>query len=486
MLEDDVVTVPAGWYPDPMGLPQLRWWDNHSWTEFTSATRAPLIVQDEPRLAYADGPERQTTDRSATEPPLTKAELISTLRQLEPPKPQQIERSHPAPTFSAPDDAAAQDAARAAAQAAYAEQAAQQAAQQAAAQASAQAAAQQRAAQQQAAQQQAQQQAQAAAQQAAFQQQQQQAAQQQAAFQQGFAQQGFAQDPSQQAYANPGFAPQQPRDPYGDFVPGQTEDPRPARSSVNYADGPAFPQSAEEPSRSRFQEPSQYYVHPDAYARPEMSRAAQRRAMDRLQVIYTPWVWIIAMAPLLQLVIALLGVSSGATSVPIAVPISILLIPYFATIGLAIIDRRALQKAGHKNPAHWAWSFATPIAYLIARSVATNREFGKGLTPVALWFAILVLQNLSVIAVPGIAISVLPEMFKAEVEQSIAQDAAIVGTTLDVTCPAPAVQIGVQFTCVGKTETGNLVDINVSLQRSNGWIDWRVDSQIWQSGELAS
>ena len=29
--------VPAGWYPDPLGLPQLRWWDGNAWTEFTSA-----------------------------------------------------------------------------------------------------------------------------------------------------------------------------------------------------------------------------------------------------------------------------------------------------------------------------------------------------------------------------------------------------------------------------------------------------------------
>jgi hypothetical protein len=95
-----------------------------------------------------------------------------------------------------------------------------------------------------------------------------------------------------------------------------------------------------------------------------------------------------------------------------------------------------------------------------------------------------VLQLLSIIAVPGILISAMPQVFQDQVEQSIAQDAAIVGTTLDVSCPSPAVQIGVQFTCLGTTETGNTVEINVSLQRSNGWIDWRVDSQIWQSGAL--
>ena len=53
MFEDDV-TVPAGWYPDPMGLPQLRWWNNHAWTELTTEARPPLVMQVPTRLAYAD------------------------------------------------------------------------------------------------------------------------------------------------------------------------------------------------------------------------------------------------------------------------------------------------------------------------------------------------------------------------------------------------------------------------------------------------
>ena len=53
MFEDDV-TVPAGWYPDPMGLPQLRWWNNHAWTELTTEARPPLVMQVPTRLAYAE------------------------------------------------------------------------------------------------------------------------------------------------------------------------------------------------------------------------------------------------------------------------------------------------------------------------------------------------------------------------------------------------------------------------------------------------
>ncbi len=51
--------IPAGWYPDPLGLPQLRWWDNTAWTEHTSDSREPLVEQTSvitvtPRLAWAD------------------------------------------------------------------------------------------------------------------------------------------------------------------------------------------------------------------------------------------------------------------------------------------------------------------------------------------------------------------------------------------------------------------------------------------------
>jgi len=49
--------VPAGWYPDPLGLPQLRWWDNHSWTEHVAEARQPMVVQEqqpERPAAYAD------------------------------------------------------------------------------------------------------------------------------------------------------------------------------------------------------------------------------------------------------------------------------------------------------------------------------------------------------------------------------------------------------------------------------------------------
>ena len=91
-MSDDLFGAPAGWYPDPLGLPQLRWWNNHAWTEQTSAARQPMVVQDT-KFAWADDElpsrreererERSAADRTPTE---TAAPTADTLRELEPPR----------------------------------------------------------------------------------------------------------------------------------------------------------------------------------------------------------------------------------------------------------------------------------------------------------------------------------------------------------------------------------------------------------------
>ena len=89
MSQDNQFRAPAGWYPDPLGLPQLRWWNNHGWTEQVSAAPEPVAVQearyawmeDEPPVAtaYADA-----VDRGAVPPQTLPA---SSLNQLEGPRP---------------------------------------------------------------------------------------------------------------------------------------------------------------------------------------------------------------------------------------------------------------------------------------------------------------------------------------------------------------------------------------------------------------
>ena len=56
-LVDDNFGVAAGWYPDPLGLPQLRWWDSQAWTEHTSEARAPIVVHPTTILGFADDDE---------------------------------------------------------------------------------------------------------------------------------------------------------------------------------------------------------------------------------------------------------------------------------------------------------------------------------------------------------------------------------------------------------------------------------------------
>lgn len=87
--------IPAGWYPDPLGLPQLRWWDNHTWTDQISGARAPLVHQlvdvdfadpTDDELEDHIQPATATTpiDRETTPEPT----LANTLRQLEAPMPE--------------------------------------------------------------------------------------------------------------------------------------------------------------------------------------------------------------------------------------------------------------------------------------------------------------------------------------------------------------------------------------------------------------
>ena len=100
MIPDDVVRLPAGWYPDPTGLPQLRWWDNHAWTQHTIAARQPLIVQEQPLAWAEDLPtrrerrEREREDRGTDDltPPTAQS-----LLELAPPSADEEPADEPAP-----------------------------------------------------------------------------------------------------------------------------------------------------------------------------------------------------------------------------------------------------------------------------------------------------------------------------------------------------------------------------------------------------
>lgn len=126
-MDDNEFGVPAGWYPDPLGLPQLRWWDSQAWTEHTSEARAPIVIQPATRVAFADEElrgnaegegelpsrrdlrdrERQGTDGGLDDSLLAGDDdeqelsaqplLAMTLRELEPPLTETVDEATPGP-----------------------------------------------------------------------------------------------------------------------------------------------------------------------------------------------------------------------------------------------------------------------------------------------------------------------------------------------------------------------------------------------------
>ena len=448
MLDDDIVTVPAGWYPDPMGLPQLRWWDNYAWTEFTSAARTPLIMQDEPKLAYADDdlPSRRsqreqrgrTQHGDARQQGGNQKDIASTLRQLEPPKPQNIERSQPAPTFAEPTTPAQAHTDQQYSMPEPAQHTSQG------------------------------------------------TPRMQEAEYDAFAE-FLTEAPAQEPRATmPGFQE------HNHFSGQQafTEPAAPERPM--YADQAAAAGFSQPQPATQFSQQSAQFGN-DHGARGQYQYSQQQHQQHQrigvhAPLAYTPFVWIIAMIPLIQLVGILLVVSAVDVAMAFPFLLAIAAGPYVATIPLALADRRQLLRMGHQHTAHWAWTVLTAPAYLVARAIAASREQGKGLTPLLVWASLSLLQVASIIAVPGILISAMPAVFSAEVEESIEADSAIAGRELAVDCPAtPPVQIGGTFNCTGVlASTGEQVGIVVRLQRANGWIDWRVYGMVWENSTTAS
>jgi len=53
-VSDNFFTVPAGWHADPLGLPQLRWWNGEGWTEQVAEASAPSAAPQEPMIWQAN------------------------------------------------------------------------------------------------------------------------------------------------------------------------------------------------------------------------------------------------------------------------------------------------------------------------------------------------------------------------------------------------------------------------------------------------
>lgn len=436
-MADDDVRVPAGWYPDPLGLPQLRWWDNHSWTEHTSDARQPIVettlaeplvapsmqaqpMQAQPmaasrpeaswpRLAFAD-------DRPFADDTIDPADLAGPVHDL-------VEPSDSTGLADLPSRRTLRDAERLA-----------------------------------------------------------------------------TDDDSGRELAGDGSLYGEPRHQLeAPAFGGQVSaEPSPA---MRYAQGAGIDDA---PTSLRYElaeehedllgaptNPRSAFAHatsstttfiPDypTEAQTEARRTHGGHSTRHADVPHTSTgaVWILTLLPVYMLLVGLVVLLSGAQGSFALVTAGLVLgVPWLAGIVLAIIDNRMLKAGDMDGPASWAWSILGAPVYLVARLVATVREAGRGFGPVLTNLALSLLMVGAVVAVPGLAMQLSPAFFSVEAERSVVADARAVGAELRVDCPeTPPLLVQQSFTCVGTNDDGEEFDILVSLQRANGWIDWRVDN----------
>jgi hypothetical protein len=367
--DDNGFGVPAGWYPDPLGLPQMRWWDNHGWTEHTTEARAPIVIQ-EAKLAWADDEvesteelptrremrEREQRDSESTDGGETGKSQpnADALLELEPPSWDALPADEPAPEVL--------------------------------------------------------------------------------------------------------LVPQ--------FAPAEAE-------AATAAEPQAAPQAAPATAAAA---PAQPTVAAEPVAQPAapVATAVPHGVAPNTN---TAGAWIIALLPLAQLVLTLLVVSAGSGGTNVGVIAAIFIAPYLISIPLAINDQRSLRRHGYERPASWAWVFLSGPVYLIARAIRLLMRAGNGFAPVLVWGALVLLQLGSIVAVPGLIISALPQVFADQAAQSIQQSASPFGQITKVSCPAPpATVMGQEFTCtLQRAGSTKQYQVTASLQRQNGWISWVVD-----------
>lgn len=73
-------------------------------------------------------------------------------------------------------------------------------------------------------------------------------------------------------------------------------------------------------------------------------------------------------------------------------------IVYAATVVLAFLDWRVLERAAVVRPFHWAWSFLGGWVYVIGRCVVVKSRTGRGLLPIWVMIAVVVLGIIVAVA----------------------------------------------------------------------------------------
>ncbi len=202
-------------------------------------------------------------------------------------------------------------------------------------------------------------------------------------------------------------------------------------------------------------------------------KEAPTRAPKRMRS-YTFAVWIIALMPVIQLAVsAALILNNLGGNYPLY--LVVWFAPYFVVLGLAGFDRLLLKLWGHERPAGAWWALFAQPGYLLVRAMRTYRQTGKGFAPIAGFVGSITAVLAGILVLPGLVIAAVPGFFAQEVASSVEADAAALGASFTVECPAPPLVVGNTFACIGTTADGTWDSISVRLNRQSGWIDWRVE-----------
>ena len=428
-MDDFNFGVPAGWYPDPLGLPQLRWWDAQAWTEHTSEARAPIVIQPATQLGFADDDipsrrEQRERERQENGDPLFAAVtetdvlreevsaqplLAMTLKELLPPSADTVDGATPDPrratthTNAAPSASTLRDL-------------------------------------------------------------------------------EMDEAPAREPKAAPSHEDIMPsaatlRTLEMDEAPVRVpkaapshEDIMPSAATLSFLEEDEAP--AREPRMASHED-----IMPSAASLSFLEMDEAPVHVPKRTKTYTGAAWAISVMGLLQLAASIVLIAVGlGHNVPLL--LVAFLAPYLLVLGLAAFDRLVLQTWGHRNPASALWALLFQPGYLLARAMRTYKQTGKGFAPFVVWASSLLVVVGAVLALPGLMISLVPGVFANEVQSSVQATAHSLGTDLTVQCPAaPPLIVGETFTCTATSSTGVTDSIVVGLQRNYGWVNYVV--QDW-------
>lgn len=122
--------------------------------------------------------------------------------------------------------------------------------------------------------------------------------------------------------------------------------------------------------------------------------------------VYNAFIWLIVLLPLLSIA-SLIGFDmrdymsrvmqdpSNASAALFSTGYLVLMLLnwgiYLVTALLAYFDWKRLARDGFVRPFHWAWAFLGSTVYVIGRSVVVKRRSGRGLLPIWILIAVMVL-----------------------------------------------------------------------------------------------